>query len=92
MEEIKETRGRKKLPAELKRDIKVHFKFNQFEKERFDGLMSESKIILKNWTKELEILKTAEKKASLKRNCKRRYSGITKARRSQENRGEYTHR
>ena len=61
MEEIKETRGRKKLPEQLKRDIKVHFKFNQFEKERFDSLMSESKIILKTKSNATAILKALGK-------------------------------
>ena len=58
---MEERRGRKKLPVELKRDIKVHFKFNQFEKERFDSLMKESKIILNVKSNATVILKALEK-------------------------------
>ena len=58
---MEETRGRKKLPEELKRDIKVHFKFNQFEKERFDSLMSEAKLILDTKSNATVILKALEK-------------------------------
>ena len=58
---MEETRGRKKLPKKLKRDIKVHFKFNQFEKERFDSLMSEAKLILDTKSNATVILKALEK-------------------------------
>lgn len=58
---MEETRGRKKLHKELKRDIKVHFKFNQFEKERFDSLMSEAKLILDTKSNATVILKALEK-------------------------------
>ena len=54
-------RGRKKLPAELKRDIKVHFKFNQFEKERFDSLMNEAKLLLDTKSNATAILKALKK-------------------------------
>ena len=57
----KETRGRKKLPEELKRDIKVYFKFNSFEKERFDSLMKESKLKLNVKSNATVILKALEK-------------------------------
>ena len=59
--EKKETRGRKKLPEELKRDIKVYFKFNSFEKERFDSLMKESKLKLNVKSNATVILKALEK-------------------------------
>ena len=54
-------RGRKKLPGELKRDIKVHFKFNQFEKERFDSLMNEAKLLLDTKSNATAILKALKK-------------------------------
>ena len=60
-----EKRGRKKLPAELKRYIHVKFKFNKFERERFDSLTNECKIILNeksNSTIILEALETLLKK------------------------------
>ncbi len=59
--EKKETRGRKKLPEELKREIKVYFKFNSFEKERFDSLMKESKLKLNVKSNATVILKALEK-------------------------------
>ena len=60
-----ETRGRKKLPEGLKRDIHIKFKFNKFERERFDSLASECKAILNeksNSTLILEALETLLKK------------------------------
>ena len=62
---MEERRGRKKLPEVLKRDIHVKFKFNQFERDRFDSMMNESKIIMNeksNSTVILEALETLLKK------------------------------
>ena len=62
---MEERRGRKKLPKELKRDIHVKFKFNKFERERFDSMINESKIIMNeksNSTVILEALETLLKK------------------------------
>ena len=62
---MEETRGRKKLPENLKRDMHVKFKFNRFERDRFDSMMNESKIIMNeksNSTVILEALETLLKK------------------------------
>ena len=62
---MEEKRGRKKLPSGLKRNIDIKFRFNKFERERFDSMMSESKIIMNeksNATVILEALETLLKK------------------------------
>ena len=57
---MEEKRGRKKLPENLKRDIHVKFKFNKFERDRFDSMINESKIIMNEKSNSSVILEALE--------------------------------